>query len=165
MLERWDGINDPYEKTFEWILSPEVVRRPLLPAVVGSSLQPDADYDAYSTQPGTHLSSSGSENQLQQRTSNPFLEWLISDGAPIFWISGKAASGKSTLMKYLHKRPELATILSDKYANGSKNLIMASFSFYDQGKSKLQKSREGLLRALLHCLLKDREAMWREVFD
>src|SRR6202034_4410069 len=104
-------------------------------------------------------------NQLQRRTSNPFLEWLISDGAPIFWISGKAASGKSTLMKYLHKRPELATTLSDKYANGSENLIMASFFFYDQGKSKLQKSREGLLRALLHCLLKDRGVMWHEVFD
>jgi hypothetical protein len=48
---------------------------------------------------------------------------------------------------------------------GSQKLITASFFFYDQGKSLLQRSREGLLRALLHQLLKDRKRMWHDVFD
>ena len=167
MFERWEGIDDPHEKTFEWIMNADIAQRQLLPTVMGPSLQPGIEQLTESTQPESHLSTprASFQDQRQHRASNPFIKWLRTDDAPIFWVSGKAASGKSTLMKYLHKRPELATILLEKYAKGSNNLIMASFFFYDQGKSALQRSREGLLRALLHRLLRDNRGMWHDVFD
>lgn len=167
MSERWEGIHDPHEKTFEWILSPEIACRAISPAVVGLSLLPDPESLTDPARSRSRLSTprSSLQGQREQHMSNPFLKWLQTDDAPLFWISGKAASGKSTLMKYLNKKPDLVTILSDHYSKTNDHLIMASFFFYDQGKSALQKSREGLLRGLLHCLLKDRREMWAEVFD
>jgi hypothetical protein len=74
-----------------------------------------------------------------------FKSWAQSTD-PIFWISGKPGSGKSTLMKHIvdnKQTPDLLAGWSDK-----KNLVIASYFFWINGTS-LQRSQEGLLRALL----------------
>lgn len=78
-----------------------------------------------------------------------FLEWLA-NGNGIFWITGKAGSGKSTLMKFLSHHKSTKSALR-QWADGKK-LIIAAFFFWHAG-SELQKSQEGLLQSLLHGIL------------
>ena len=76
--------------------------------------------------------------------------WLKT-GSGIFWVSGKPGSGKSTLMKFIcqHGRKEKAL---EAWA-APKKLVTAKYFFWNSGE-KLQKSQEGLLRSLLHEILK-----------
>lgn len=79
-----------------------------------------------------------------------FVEWLRHRSG-VYWIEGKAGSGKSTLMKFLYNNP--ATMSHLKYWAGEKRLVVAQFFFWNAG-SHLQKSREGLLRSILFEILR-----------
>ncbi|KAL7783452.1 hypothetical protein V8C37DRAFT_413714 [Trichoderma ceciliae] len=85
------------------------------------------------------------------RAKSSFLDWLEA-GRGIFWITGKAGSGKSTLMKFLsdHRKTEKAL---KKWAD-PKKLHATSYYFWNQG-FELQKSQRGLLRTLLFQILKN----------
>ncbi|KAL9076458.1 MAG: hypothetical protein Q9157_003642 [Trypethelium eluteriae] len=82
-------------------------------------------------------------------------EWLETphDGNGIYWITGKAGSGKSTLVKFLNHHPQ-TEILLRKWAGSNKRLIIASHYFWHAG-TQLQKSQEGLLRSLLYEILRE----------
>ena len=82
-------------------------------------------------------------------SNDSFLEWLI-NGSGIFWITGIAGSGKSTLMKFLSHHKS-ATQALQRWTNG-KDLITADLYFWHAG-TELQKSQEGLLRSLLYGVL------------
>jgi hypothetical protein len=84
-----------------------------------------------------------------------FAEWLRHRNG-VFWISGKPGSGKSTLMKFLSQHPDTTKILSD-WASFN-DCITAHHYFYTAG-THLQKSCEGLLRALLFDILLKRPAL------
>lgn len=75
-----------------------------------------------------------------------FVDWLKTE-SNTYWISGKAGSGKSTLMNYI--RQDERTMKALKAWAGPKNIICPSFFFWAAG-SKLQKSVAGLLRSLLY---------------
>lgn len=79
-----------------------------------------------------------------------FLQWLRSQNDTIFWITGKPASGKSTLMKFISTHGSLYDHL--RVWAGEAKLIVANFYFWGPG-SKIQKSRVGLLRSPLCQLL------------
>lgn len=70
-----------------------------------------------------------------------------------YWLSGKAGSGKSSLMKYLQNDQRTIDHLMD-WA-GTVELVMPSFYFWYAGTS-LQKSQTGLLRSLLFDILSRR---------
>ncbi|KAL9090546.1 MAG: hypothetical protein Q9165_005307 [Trypethelium subeluteriae] len=70
-----------------------------------------------------------------------------------FWISGKAGSGKSTLMKFLYRHERTEEAL--RCWVNPERLVMASFYFWNAG-SALQKSQEGLLRSILLEILRSR---------
>lgn len=89
------------------------------------------------------------EPQDKQRTWDSFIRWL-EYGDTLYWVNGKAGSGKSTLMKYLKDHPTFIEILN-RWAAGTP-LIMASFFFWYNGNT-LQKTQEGLLRSLLYQAL------------
>lgn len=88
----------------------------------------------------------------------------------LYWITGKAGSGKSTLMRYISQspagdnssdqpegpesQPRCSPFLT-RWA-GSQPLIIAPFYFWEVG-SPMQRSKEGMLRTLLHELLKQSE--------
>ncbi|KAI7497556.1 hypothetical protein KC367_g5763 [Hortaea werneckii] len=83
--------------------------------------------------------------------STGFKNWLCEEDG-IFWISGKAGSGKSTLMKFLARHPMTETLL--KQWTGDNRLVMANFYFWSTG-HPLEKTKEGLLRSLLFQLLQE----------
>jgi hypothetical protein len=73
-----------------------------------------------------------------------------SQGEKVFWITGVPASGKSTLMKFIAEHRSLIPRL--KEWAGKDEVQVARFYFWNAG-SKIQKSRVGLFRSLLHQLL------------
>ena len=79
-----------------------------------------------------------------------FCSWIRNDSG-IFWISGKAASGKSTLMKLISDHSKTQQLL--RMWSGTKKLILAKHFFWKPGEVT-QKSRAGLLRSLLYDILK-----------
>ena len=82
--------------------------------------------------------------------SPQFYEWLRSENG-VYWISGKAGSGKSTLMKYLIGHAK--TLLGLKEWAHHETLIIGNYFFWSAG-TTLQKSLEGLLRSLLYEILR-----------
>jgi hypothetical protein len=107
-----------------------------------------------------HVEISQDERDLRQNTRDSFLTWLRSD-SQIYHISGKAGSGKSTLMKFLCNNPRVKQEL-DNWA-GKKKLIFAPFFFWNSGE-KLQMSLQGLFRSLLFETLKQGPALIPEIF-
>jgi hypothetical protein len=84
----------------------------------------------------------------QQRWSS-FGEWLR-EGEGIYWISGKAGSGKSTLMRHIYNSPLTMELLATWAAEIP--LCVSSFFFWRSGTPE-QRSQTGLLRALLFDVL------------
>ena len=84
-----------------------------------------------------------------------FAKWLES-GTGVYWIAGKAGSGKSTLMKWLidqeRTRSALTGWASDEY------LILAHHFFWNAG-THMQKSLNGLLQSLLFQILRQCPAL------
>ncbi|KAK5080021.1 hypothetical protein LTR70_009031 [Exophiala xenobiotica] len=75
-----------------------------------------------------------------------FVEWLRNE-APVFWVTGKPGSGKSTLMKYLAEHESGPRILQHHH-NCSWFLVHFYFD-YRSGK-EMPNSLEGLLRSILY---------------
>ncbi|KAK3328670.1 hypothetical protein B0T19DRAFT_442559 [Cercophora scortea] len=75
-----------------------------------------------------------------------FLDWLHND-QPLYWVTGKAGSGKSTLMKHLFCHSRTRTAL--QAWGRSVPLAIAGFFFWNTG-SGMQKTQEGLLRSLIY---------------
>jgi hypothetical protein len=78
--------------------------------------------------------------------------WLTSD-EKVFWVSGKAGSGKSSLMSYVDS--DSRTMEHLQHWSRDRTLVVVNFFFWRPG-SELQKSISGLLRSLLHQLLRRR---------
>jgi hypothetical protein len=85
-----------------------------------------------------------------------FSHWLET-GNGVYWIHGKAGSGKSTLMKHIfdsHRtRKDLATWASTSETDDHRPLCFATFFFWNSGTPE-QKSQMGLLRSLLYQVLR-----------
>ncbi|KAK7954712.1 SERAC1 protein [Apiospora saccharicola] len=94
-------------------------------------------------------------------TTSPFLEWLQAE-TPIFWLSGKPGSGKSTLMKFVATHPLLRKKLQPYFPG--KRMVLVSHYLYERGDDFLQKSLEGLLRHLLHDILVQCPELSKTVF-
>jgi hypothetical protein len=80
----------------------------------------------------------------EQSWSN-FSRWL-QHGDGIYWINGKAGSGKSTLMKHLFGH--LRTRQELKQWAGNSKYVMSGFFFWNSGNEE-QRSQKGLLRTIL----------------
>ena len=96
-----------------------------------------------------------STRQDGQQSSTNMHEWLRT-GENVFWISGKAGSGKSTLMKHLYHSKSTHKALQN-WAAGN-DLVTAGFFFWSAG-TNMQKNQQGLLQSLLMCILKKRPAL------
>lgn len=79
-------------------------------------------------------------------------KWLRQEDG-IYWLSGKAGSGKSTLMKYINQDDRTAKYLKE-WASPM-TLVVANFYFWNSGTS-MQKSQLGLLQCLLFEVLTQR---------
>ncbi|KAF5635799.1 hypothetical protein F52700_5111 [Fusarium sp. NRRL 52700] len=91
-----------------------------------------------------------STQSYRQRTHwDSFINWLKSD-LPVYWISGKPGSGKSTLMKFLMSHSRTLDALKE----WKKDVIIISHFFWKPG-STMQHSAKGLLCSLLRQILKN----------
>lgn len=80
-----------------------------------------------------------------------FLTWLRGNQS-IFWVNGKAGSGKSTLMRFIFNHRKTFEELR-KWA-GKRLLVTAGYYFWTSG-SVEQRSQAGLLHYLLFQLLQE----------
>jgi hypothetical protein len=104
-------------------------------------------------------------NRRSQGVSSPYpktFEWIYSNSSKgsssnfvhflerdqnLFWVAGKPASGKSTLMKLISEDPRTVSHL-EVWAS-HEDLFMSRFYFWCSG-TEMQMSQEGLIRTLLH---------------
>ncbi|KAH8892335.1 hypothetical protein GQ53DRAFT_841100 [Thozetella sp. PMI_491] len=93
-----------------------------------------------------------------------FAEWLQDKGG-LFWINGKAGSGKSTLMKFIasHLDLKLHGLSAASASTSSLPLDVASYFFWAAGTGN-QKSHQGLFRTILFSLLRKKPQMVQEAF-
>ncbi|PMD42737.1 hypothetical protein L207DRAFT_553693 [Hyaloscypha variabilis F] len=94
-----------------------------------------------------------------QKNGAKFMEWLETEEG-IYWVRGKAGSGKSTLMKYVCNHETTLEALGT-WADGVP-LFTASFFFWNAG-FPMQKSQVGLLQSLLYQVLRACPALITEV--
>ena len=108
------------------------------------------------------------DGNLQQTRWSNFRDWLKSD-SQLYWITGKAGSGKSTLMKYICQPDEeisddrMPTNIGGRCESrcskhlknwaGEFQLITAVFFFWNSG-VELQMSQRGLVLSLLYQLIR-----------
>lgn len=78
-----------------------------------------------------------------------FANWVRSN-KPLYWLTGKPGSGKSTLMKYLSDDPRLKSHLM--VWEREKPICQARFFLWNSG-SAMQMSRMGLIQSLLYQTL------------
>lgn len=91
-----------------------------------------------------------SSNDTSRRDAK-LKDWLETDQlGPIYWVTGKPGSGKSTFIQYLSQHPKTKECL-DRWSCG-KDVCFAGFFFWTSG-SREQRSQTGLLRSLLHQIL------------
>lgn len=90
-----------------------------------------------------------------------FVQWL-EKGDGIYWINGKAGSGKSTLMNYIHQDHRTSDLL--RVWSDAKEVVILNFFFWNAG-TTLEKTSEGLLRSLLYQILQKLPILIRSTFD
>lgn len=120
---RHEAIPEAHKATFEWIFADRMHRHP-----------PDAVLDSTTN---------------TTETQSNFKAWLES-GEGIFWISGKAGAGKSTLMKFVADHAKTQRALQ-KWS-GTKKVVIASHYFWSAG-TTMQKTLKGLLQELVFDVL------------
>ncbi|KAK2785059.1 hypothetical protein FQN52_008781 [Onygenales sp. PD_12] len=93
---------------------------------------------------------------------SPLYDWLLVSEIPSrkhalgslspFWVRGKPASGKSTLINYLAKSDEMRKLLNQRCA---KRCIIIKFFFDFRQTTNIRNNFKGLLLSLLYCLVKE----------
>jgi NACHT domain len=173
IYSREDAMERAHSGTFEWILEEEAGGVRQDSESEGSGHEESAEDEESEDQESEDQESeddsdsgteSGNQDQeikaLQSQTRDTLISWLRT-GNKVFHISGKAGSGKSTLMKLLadHQR----TLEELNYWAADKRLVFAHFFFWRSG-DKLQRSLEGLYRSILFESLKQCPDLIKEVF-
>ncbi|KAK5087257.1 hypothetical protein LTR70_007374 [Exophiala xenobiotica] len=88
-------------------------------------------------------------NWLFEEPGPGLAEWLRS-GTGVFWIQGKAGSGKSTAMKFLLTNAKTLQLLDQSLPTGKWHLIG---SFFTDRAERIQSSWNGILHSMIEQLL------------
>lgn len=136
MGERLDQIKVAFEGTYGWIIqgfesAPDRTRGDL----AGESLSPICPH------------------RTKKLSWSCFPCWLESPKNKLYWVQGKAGSGKSTLMKFLVTNLPL---LYPQKEGGDKDPLILSHFLWAAG-SPLQRNLRGILLNLLYQLLSDNQ--------
>ena len=152
MGDRLDQIPQPHEGTYQWIM------RGIRPWI-DEGQEETTDQDQPQPKLPSDCPHETSDMNLPWRC---FPCWLDSSNSAerIYWIQGKAGSGKSTLMKFLVSERSLWSEL----ASSKSDPIILSHFFWAAG-HHIQKSIRGLLLSLLSQFLSINEHLLDEVLD
>ncbi|KAK3314212.1 small s protein [Apodospora peruviana] len=87
-----------------------------------------------------------------QESNTTLMEWM-STGSGLYWVSGRAGCGKSSLMRFLEDDPR--TISAFQEWAGERNLVLATFYFWNSERAgdPILKSLSGLCRGILYGLI------------
>lgn len=91
------------------------------------------------------------EPSSDEQKWSSFSNWLQNDD-PLYWITGKAGSGKSTLMKFICHHGLTRKLLES--GDPTSELYLLSFYFWNSG-TAIQMSQEGLIRTFLYQITHD----------
>jgi hypothetical protein len=108
-------------------------------------LEPEVDLNVRISDDSEHGFLSEYERDALEQARRQFLEWLET-GSLVHHITGKAGSGKSTLMKFLYQHPRVRELLQ-RWA-GPKKLVIVGFFFWSSG-TREEKSLQGLYQSVL----------------
>ncbi|KAI5459298.1 hypothetical protein BGZ63DRAFT_321758, partial [Mariannaea sp. PMI_226] len=135
MNARRNTISENWPQTFEWIFK----------GSVGNDFTISSDWSE------SAFSSTGEYQSNKSIKAEPlnitFVSWLESEDK-MYWVSGKPASGKSTLMKFILNHPQTLTHLRQWQAD----VHLLSHFFWKPGTS-LQSNLKGWLCSCLHQIL------------
>lgn len=150
MFQRGETLKPADESTFRWF-------------VEGVSSESDGDSGSINSRKRKRgeFSQGQKTGALKAEVASRFEKWLRS-GSGIFHISGKAGSGKSTLMKLILSTEHTQDLLRE-WA-GDRRLLFARFYFWAGG-DHMQNSLEGLQRSILFEILIKRPELVEEVFQ
>lgn len=102
------------------------------------------------------------QREWRKQKRECFLSWLRT-GDRIFYCSGKAGSGKSTLMKFLAHESRTRDELSFWSRSQGNTLVLSHFFFWSSG-TPLQRSLEGLYRSIIWDVLRQCPSLISVVF-
>lgn len=95
-----------------------------------------------------------------------FAEWLgkqrLGEDDGLYWIEGKAGSGKSTFMRYIFDNTQTRVLLR-KWSCGEDEPLVVNFFFWRSSGVKDQASHEGLRRSLLYDILRQKKHLLQDV--
>lgn len=135
-LARYNNICDAHTGTFQWGFQ-----------------SPDAS-DASDQEEEEEEEGDGEQEDTKTTIeSGDFLRWLESEGEPIFWVTGKPGSGKSTFMKFVSNHSRTWEALSTWAGTPTRKIVVASHYFWSTG-NEIQRSQNGLWRSLLFDILR-----------
>jgi hypothetical protein len=92
------------------------------------------------------------ERSYEKDICNLMSRWLEHEHG-MFFIVGKAGSGKSTLMRFLARHKQTSTLLQIWATRQHRTLRVCAHYFWCSG-SQLQSSQEGLWRSILYTIAK-----------
>ncbi|KAJ4250569.1 hypothetical protein NW762_011826 [Fusarium torreyae] len=110
---------------------------------------------------GTFEWMSNHQDATETRDASASLRnWLSSD-EKLFWVTGKAGSGKSTFMKFIADHQDARRLL-ETWA-GHRELLAISH-YFDINGTSTQKSLEGLLRSLICGIISAKPSLTTKLF-
>ncbi|KAJ6003064.1 hypothetical protein N7451_005611 [Penicillium sp. IBT 35674x] len=130
VYSRENNIENAESGTFAWMVDEESQPAADRSDSCLESEESEKKYDEGRSKRGSYAEETKKQEALRKCTREKFLTWLNS-GRHIFHISGKAGSGKSTLMKFLVKSSRVKKEL-ESWAGG-RPLIFAQFFFWNAG--------------------------------
>ncbi|GME60049.1 P-loop containing nucleoside triphosphate hydrolase [Neofusicoccum parvum] len=98
----------------------------------------------------------------RQKSWSDFSAWLSSDSS-IYWITGKAGAGKSTLMKFINASTRTQSLVERGLQERFSHFIFANHYFCNSG-AELQMSQQGLLRTLIYQIIQQKPSLARTGF-
>jgi hypothetical protein len=121
----------------------------------------DGEFDSFTSLLDSDIDQSSRPDADKEQAREALEHWLKS-GDEVLHISGKAGSGKSTLMKLLSQNKVMGEKL--RAWAGPKRLVVAKFFFWLSDRNSLQNSIEGLYRTILLEVLRQCPELTRIVF-
>lgn len=162
MIDRQNTISEASHGTFQWFLAdePPTLSDEYLDEIFGQDAEEWQRQNRVRSNPIHQVLPEVQKHVRSQiQVYNKFQQWL--DSGESLHISGKAGSGKSTLMRCLVEDPKLMSSL-EEWA-GDKKLGFASFFFSRLGDSD-QKLHSGFYRSILFSVLEKCSDLIKDVF-
>ncbi|KAM7193801.1 hypothetical protein V8F33_007590, partial [Rhypophila sp. PSN 637] len=135
MNDRRNQIVDPHAKTFKWIFTGPLV----------AHSDTDTDSDSW------------------EEARGRFSAWLRDPTQPLFWVTGKPGSGKSTLVKFLVDDPRTRAGLTSS-ESAPRDIVILSHFIWSAGQA-MERSVRGMLCSLVYQLIDENDPMGDRVLE